>query len=114
MIRDSSNFLDFLKDKYNGKSLFHHFAADQFIMNAIHEKYLTAKESNALDDNVSLREMPLFLLSPDDHDFDNALDIAIEEDKPANFERMIDMVKEFDDICVSRCLLNTFPEMIKN
>ena len=56
--------------------------------------------------------MSLFLLSPDDRNFNNALDIAIMEEKPANFERMIDMVKDFDDICVSRCLLNTFPEMI--
>ena len=24
------------------------------------------------------------------------------------------MVKDFDDICVSRCLLNTFPNMIQN
>ena len=55
IIRDTSNFLDFLKDKYDGVSLFHHFASDQFIMNAIHEKYMLAKEKNRLDEDESLR-----------------------------------------------------------
>ena len=58
--------------------------------------------------------MPLLLLSPDDRQFKNALEITITVDKPANFERMIDMVKDFQDICLSRCLLSTFPSMIKN
>jgi hypothetical protein len=58
-------------------SLFHHFAADNEIINLIYKNYMTAKEQNKLLDNPSVRNMPQFILCPDDATQYIALNLAM-------------------------------------
>ena len=56
--------------------------------------------------------MPLFILSPDDNTYYISLDLAIKSQKPNNFEIMVDMLKDFDDICSSKMMLGSVKEMV--
>ena len=58
------------------------------------------------------RDIPLLLLSPDDKNGTVASEIAIKKKKPNNFELMIDMIKSFNDVCISKLLIQNFSEMI--
>jgi hypothetical protein len=52
--------------------------------------------------------MPLVLLQPD-IDGKTALDIAIEKERPKSFELMIDLLETFDEFCLSKMMLKSFP-----
>jgi len=103
--------LNYFRNKYQGISLFHHFADDSDIIKIIYDKYTKLKLQNKLTDQ-SIKEMPLFILSPDDNTYYISLDLAIKSQKPNNFEIMVDMLKEFDDICSSKMMLGSVKEMM--
>jgi len=52
------------------------------------------------------------ILSPDDQYGLVAVDIAIETNKPISFELMIDMLKNFHDVCSSKMMIRNFNEML--
>jgi len=56
--------------------------------------------------------MPLFILSLDDYKRNSALEIAIMQKKPATFEMMVAMLRDFQDICSSKMMLSNFKNMI--
>ena len=103
--------MNYFRNKYQGISLFHHFADDSDIIKIIYDKYTKLKLQNKLTDQ-SIKEMPLFILSPDDNTYYISLDLAIKSQKPNNFEIMVDMLKEFDDICSSKMMLGSVKEMM--
>jgi hypothetical protein len=56
--------------------------------------------------------VPLLCLGLDDEMQKNALEIALIEQKPGNLEMMVDMLKEFNDICSSKLMLRNFKELL--
>ena len=54
------------------------------------------------------------ILSPDDINGSVATDIALEQNKPISFELMIDMVKNFNDVCSSKMMIKNFNEMLSD
>ena len=72
---------------------------------------MQAKDTNKLTDE-SIRQMPLFILSPDDNNDLVALDIAVKKQKPYNFQLMIDLLKDYQDVCTSKMILRSFQEMM--
>jgi hypothetical protein len=52
------------------------------------------------------------ILSPDDKFNKVAVDIAFDFNKPIIFELMIDMVKNFDDVCSSKMMIRNFDKML--
>jgi hypothetical protein len=68
---------------------------------------MEAKDQGKIEDD-SIRLMPLFILNPDDNYHYSALDIAIKQQKPNNFEMMVAMLKGFHEICSSKMMLSNF------
>ena len=62
--------------------------------------------------NKNQKDIPLMLLSPDDTFNSVAVDIALEKNKPISFELMIDMIKNFHDVCSSKMMIKNFNEML--
>jgi len=62
--------------------------------------------------NKNQKDIALFILSPDDKFGSVAVDIAIESNKPISFELMIDMLKNFNDVCSSKMMIKNFNEML--
>lgn len=59
--------------------------------------------------------MPLVCLYPSygKKGGNTALDVALSEERPYSFELMIDMLEDFDNFCLSKMMLTTFPNMIQ-
>ena len=107
ILSNVENLLCMFRNKYNGISLFHHFASESDIIGLVHSKYMEyIKNNNSKVESII--QMPLLLLSPDDKYHNVALDIAIHAKKPLNFSFMIDLLKDFNDLCMSRMMLGSF------
>lgn len=72
---------------------------------------MQAKEQE-LFENESQKDMPLFILCPDDKKQMIAMQLAIKHQKPTNFEYMVSMLKDFDHISSSKMMLGNFNEMM--
>jgi hypothetical protein len=82
-------------------SLFHHFAFDSDMIHLVYREYLKARDQDKFDQE-SIRGMPLFILCPDDDMHYVATQLAIKHQKPRNFEMMISMLQDFNEICSSK------------
>jgi len=91
--------------------MFHHFADDYKMLNIVHEVYMHKHHLN-LFKNRNERDIPLLLLSPDDKKNIVATEIALSKKKPNNFELMIDLCKDFNDVCTSKLLVKNITEML--
>ena len=91
---------------YDGYSLFHYFASNVAVIEMIHRRYKQAQEDGVLKQEE--KNMPLVLLYPDNNG-KTALDIAIEAERPKSFELMIDLLETFDNFCLSKMMLQSFP-----
>jgi len=94
---------------YDGYSLFHYFAQKVDVIEMIHDKFRSALEDDLLTDED--RFMPLVMLHPDING-KTSLDMAIKLERPKSFELMIDMLEPFNNFCLSKMILNSFPHMI--
>lgn len=56
--------------------------------------------------------MPLVILHPDINGR-TALDLAISSERPKSFELMINLLESFDDFCLSKMMLKSYPHMIR-
>ena len=99
--------------KFQGLSMFHHFAGDYEILKLFHDEYMHKNHLN-LFKNRNERDIPLLLLSPDDEKSIVATEITISKQMPNNFEIMINLCKEFDDVCTTKMVLKNIGEMIGN
>ena len=95
---------------YDGYSLFHYFAAKVDVIEMIHDRFRNAIENNILTEKD--KNMPLVLLHPDING-STALDRAIAIERPKSFELMIDMLEPFQNFCLSKMMLESFPHMIQ-
>jgi len=91
-------------------SLFHHFARQVDIIEMIHDEYKEKEESDEL--SARDRNMPLVILNPDAKGM-TALDWALKRNRPKSFELMINLLEPFDNVCLSKMMLSSFPSMIK-
>ena len=59
--------------------------------------------------------MPLVCLYPSygAKQGETALDVALSENRPHSFELMVDMLEDFDNFCLSKMMLTSFPNMIQ-
>ena len=108
VIAENTTLAQFAK-VYNGYSLFHYFSSNVSVIEMIHARYKQAYEDGVLKDEE--KYMPLVLLHPD-NDGKTALDAAIEAERPKSFELMIDLLETFDNVCLSKMMLQSFPQMI--
>lgn len=108
VIAANTNFSNF-NSVFNGHSLFHYFAKNQGVIEMLHQKYIELRD----DEDVKKEDFntPLMLLHPNLNG-KTALDIAIDADRPVCFELFIDMLEDFENQCLSKMLLKTFPYMI--
>ena len=81
------------------------------MISMIHDIFIKAKREGKMIDE-SLKQMPLMILSPDDESHYVALDIAIMEQRPKNFEILVNLVKEFDEVSSSKIMFNSFSKMM--
>jgi len=83
------------------------------VMKMIRDKYLNAKADKVL--TAEQLNMPLVCLYPSHgkKGGNSALDVALSEERPYSFELMIDMLEDFDNFCLSKMMLTTFPNMIQ-
>ena len=58
------------------------------------------------------KDIALMILSPDDTHRKVAVDIAFDFNKTIIFELMIDMVKNFNDVCSSKMMIRNFDKML--
>lgn len=81
------------------------------MIHKLHEKYVEIRD----DDDVTKEDFntPLMILHPD-YSGKTALDIAIEADRPVCFELMLDMLEDYDHLCLSKMMLQNFPYMIQS
>jgi hypothetical protein len=112
IINGKGDLLEAFRVKFDGTSLFHNFADDREVIQSVFRKYQTALENGMPSDDPA-RLVPLYLLSPDDKHHMTALDAALLREKPANFELMVGMLKDFSDICSSKMMLNNFETMLR-
>jgi len=63
-------------------------------MQLIHNNYVLAQKENTLK-SKSRKDVPLLILSPDERTHKVAIECAIKNQKPNNFEMMIDMLTDF-------------------
>ena len=54
------------------------------------------------------------IISPDDKLQKVAVDIALKMQKPLSFELMIDMLKNFNDVCSSKMMIGNFSQMLSD
>jgi len=82
-------------------------------MKMIRDKYLNSKADKVL--TPEQLNMPLVCLYPSygKKGGNTALDVALSEERPYSFELMIDMLEDFDNFCLSKMMLTTFPNMIQ-
>ena len=57
--------------------------------------------------------LPLVILNRDSQG-KTALDWAVENQKPQSFSLMVSMLEKSDHLCISKLMLASFPNMIKN
>ena len=62
----------------------------------------------------SASRLPLMLVSPADHQQCAALDFAVGQEKPGNFDLMFNMPSGFDEVRSSKLLMNYFEQMMGN
>lgn len=88
----------------------------------LHDKFLMAKADKTLTPEQEF--MPLVSLYPaptinsgnegeEKKDGETALDVALAENRPHSFELIVDMLEDFDNFCLSKMMLTSFPNMIK-
>ena len=77
----------------------------------VYKEYMKALEQGAFESD-SEKNMPLFILAPDDKYQYTALNLAMLAQIPTNFEFMVSMLKEFHDICSSKMMLGDMGEMM--
>jgi len=82
-------------------------------MKLIHDGYNQSITNDKFADDPSLVSVPLLLLNNYNKDGKMALELALKGKKPQNFEMMIDMVKDFEDMCLSKQMLVCLPYMVK-
>lgn len=119
LLDQNPDLLGLFRKKFDGQSLFHNFASkyddkqlDQLVA-LIYTKYTKAQEDETISE-VSIKNMPLFILGLDDVDRYSALQIAIKSKKPITFEMMVGMLKNFDDICSSKMMLGNFTSLMNH
>ena len=105
--------LSIFRLKYNGMSLFHNFAGNYDfpgVIDMVYTQYMKAKDEDLLYPE-SIKYMPLNLLCKDDFKGMTALEISIACKRPALFEMMIAMLRDFQDICSSKMMLGNIQNM---
>ena len=95
---------------YNGYSLFHYFNDNVDVIEMIHNKFKTKREDGTIrDDEV---KVPLVMLLPD-KDGKTALDLSIDNQRPRSFEMMVDLLADFQDMCLSKAMLSSMQQMVE-
>ena len=94
----------------------------------LHNKFLSAKADKNLTPEqefmplVILYPSPLYKIESNDQEGNpinidlggkTALDVALSVERPYSFELMVDMLEDFDNFCLSKMMLKTFPNMIQ-
>ena len=95
----------------DGISLFHYFADNSDIIEQIHDRYNDNKQNGTLDGTDAT--LPLQILNPD-NDGKTALFLAVASQSPSSFECMVDMLKDFPDICITKMMLKSLALIVSN
>lgn len=88
--------------------MLHYFVEKSEVIEIIHNKYMNLKENNIL--KTKEKYMPLVLLTSD-YEGKNALELAIEKQRPKAFELMLNLLSQFDEFCFTKMMLNCLPKM---
>jgi hypothetical protein len=107
-IKQSTSIMNF-NCKFNGRSLFHHFSRNSEIIQVIQEKMKVEAAIRELEPNE--RNLPLLILFPDDNS-KTALEASLDNQSPKSFYVMLDMLRDFGDICITKCMLNSFKYLL--
>jgi hypothetical protein len=94
---------------FRGQSLWHHYAGNAEMIQFIHDKFLMMKGEGLLTSFES--RIPLMLLQPDKSGY-SALYHSIQQDSPKSFELMVHILKDFDNICISKMILKSLPTIL--
>ena len=89
---------------FSGHSLFHYFASRPEVIELIAE--IHHKEEDLRELSVQEQSLALQILNPDPND-KTALKLAIDQQSPHSFEVMVEMLKGFPNLCLSRMMLRT-------
>lgn len=93
----------------------HHFADNVDVIEMLHDKFLTAKADKVLTPQQEYMALVSLYPAPprDDKKGETALDVALSSARPHCFEMMVNMLEEFDNFCLSKMMLTSFPKMIQ-
>ena len=109
-IIERSTELEMFSRTFNGQSFYHIFVINSEIIEVLHSKYFSKKLNDQL--TKSNEFIPLTMLIQD-HNGNNALELAHISQRPRSFELMIHQMSQFSDFAFSRHLVSLFLKMIR-
>ena len=96
---------------FSGVSLFHYFAAQSEIIQAMFD--MIDLESQGRELTRTEKTLPLQCINPD-NDNKTALYLSIKGQSPKSFEIMIQGLEGFTDICITKMILKSFALLLRS